>query len=43
MRMRFGLLAAMLMVAAVTCVTALAGSQAAPGVTKVLNQLEINP
>jgi branched-chain amino acid transport system substrate-binding protein len=34
MRMRFGLLAAMLMVAAVTCVTALAGSQAAPGVTK---------
>lgn len=34
MRMRFGLLAAMLMVAAVTCVTALAGAQAAaPGVS----------
>jgi branched-chain amino acid transport system substrate-binding protein len=33
MRMRFGLLAAMLVAAAVTCVTALAGSQAAPGVT----------
>ena len=34
MRMKFGLLAAMLMAAAVTCVTALAGSQASPGVTK---------
>jgi branched-chain amino acid transport system substrate-binding protein len=34
MRRRFGLLAAMLVAAAVTCVTALAGSQASPGVTK---------
>ena len=34
MRMRFGLLAAMLVAAAVTCVTALAGAQAAPGVSK---------
>jgi branched-chain amino acid transport system substrate-binding protein len=34
MRMRFGLLAAMIVAAAVTCVTALAGSQATPGVTK---------
>ena len=34
MRIRFGLLAAMLTVAAATCVTALAGSQATPGVTK---------
>jgi branched-chain amino acid transport system substrate-binding protein len=34
MRMRFSLLAAMLVAAAVTCVTALAGSQATPGVTK---------
>ena len=31
MRMRFGLLAAMLVVAAIVCVTALAGSQASPG------------
>ena len=34
MKLRFGLLAAMLVVAATVCVTALAGSQAAPGVTK---------
>jgi branched-chain amino acid transport system substrate-binding protein len=34
MRMRVGLLAAMVVVAATVCVTALAGSQAAPGVTK---------
>jgi branched-chain amino acid transport system substrate-binding protein len=33
MRMKFGLLAAMFMAAAVTCVTALAGSQTAPGVS----------
>ncbi len=34
MRMRFGLLVAALAVAATVCVTALAGSQAPPGVTK---------
>src|SRR6266508_5695449 len=34
MRMKFGLLAAALAVAAITCVTALAGAQAPPGVTK---------
>src|SRR6266540_4676607 len=34
MRMKFGLLAAALAVAASTCVTALAGAQAPPGVTK---------
>jgi branched-chain amino acid transport system substrate-binding protein len=34
MRMRLGLLIAALVVAATVCVTALAGSQAAPGVTK---------
>src|SRR6266536_3916473 len=34
MRMRFGLLVAALAVAATVCVTALAGSQATPGVTK---------
>ena len=33
MRIRFGLLVATLVVAATVCVTALAGSQAAPGVT----------
>ena len=34
MRMRLGLLAAAMAVAATVCVTALAGSQATPGVTK---------
>ncbi len=34
MKLRFGLLVAMLVVAATVCVTALAGSAAAPGVTK---------